>query len=207
MIEINLLPAEYKVLRKSTSKNVPVNLILISSNAVLLVVLLIVTGMNLSRTLTLNAINTRLEGLAPEQQKIIALQRRMQSLKSTNALFSPFVNNRFLWSKKLYFLDELILPGIWLRNISLERKIINPMLDPNYPGNSINHLKIGASVVSITRDEMGIIGKLIRRLKTSDEFINEFSNIELEGVVSRSIASIEVMDFTLLCLFKPDVNL
>ncbi|MBU1045166.1 MAG: hypothetical protein KJ915_12305 [Candidatus Omnitrophica bacterium] len=207
MIEINLLPAEYKVLKKSTAKNVPVNLILISTNAVLLAVLLIVTGMNLSRTITLNALNTRLKGLAPEQQKIIALQRRMESLKSTNAMFSPLVDNRFLWSKKLYFLDELILPGIWLRNISLERKIVNTLLEPNYPGNSVNHLKIGASVVSITHDEMGIIGKFIRRLKTSDDFIRDFSNIELEGVVSRDIASIEVMDFTLLCLFKSDINL
>ncbi len=207
MIEINLLPAEYKALRKTSGKSIPMNLILISINAVLLAVLLIVSGMNLSKTLTLNALNTRLQGLAPEQQKIITLQRKIQSLKSTNALFSPFVDNRFLWSKKLYFLDDLLWPGIWLRSISLERKIINPMFDVNVPGNAINHLKIMATVVSLTNDEMGTVGKLIRRLKTSDDFFREFSNIELEGVISRSIASVEVMDFTLLCLFKPEINL
>ncbi|MFH1061323.1 MAG: hypothetical protein V1747_00350 [Candidatus Omnitrophota bacterium] len=207
MIEINLLPSEYKTQRKAKAKNVPVNLILISTNALLTAVLLIVTGMNLSRTVTLSALNTRLEGLAPEQQKIIALQRRMQSLKSTNAMFSPLVDNRFLWAKKLYYLDAAMLPGIWLRSLSLEKKIINTMLDPSYPGNSVNHLKIGATVVSISHDEMGTVGKLIRKLKTSDEFFKDFSNIELEGVVSRSIGSVEVMDFTLLCLFKPEINL
>lgn len=207
MIEINLLPAEYKKQINTKAKNVPVDLILISTNAVVIVVLLIVTGMNLSQTLTLSALNTRLGTLAPEQQKIIALERKMQSLKSTNAMFSPLVDNRFLWSKKLYFLDNAILPGIWFRSLSLEKKILNPMLDPSYPGNSINHLKIGASVVSISNDEMGTIGKLLRKLKTSDEFFKDFSNIELEGVVSRSIGSTEVMDFTLFCLFKPEINL
>jgi len=207
MIEINLLPAEYKALRKTSEKSIPVNLILISINAILLSVLLIVSGMNISKALTLKALNTRLLGLAPEQQKIIALQRRIQSLESTNVLFGPLVDNKFLWSEKLYFLDDLLAPGIWLRSISLERKIVEILLDPNVPGNSINHLKIGASIVSLTHDEMGTIGKFIRRLKTNDDFFKDFSNIELEGVVSRSISSVEVMDFTLLCLFKTEINL
>jgi hypothetical protein len=207
MIEINLLPAEYKTQRKTKAKNIPVNLILISVNAVLVAVLLIVTAMNLSKTITLNALNTRLKGLAPEQQKIISLQRKTQSLKTTNALFSPLITNRFLWAKKLYYLEDAILPGIWLRSISLETKVINPLLDVNYAGNSMSNLKIDACVVSVSQDEMGIIGKLIRKLKTSDEFFKDFSNIELQGVVSRQIASVEVMDFTLVCLFKPEVNL
>lgn len=207
MIEINLLPSEYKTQRKNKAKNIPINLILISINAVLLAVLLIVTAMNVSKTVTLKALNTRLKGLAPEQQKIVILQRRADSLKSTNLLFSHLVDNRFIWSKKMNLLSDLVIPGIWLRSLTLEREALNIMLDPSVPGNSINHLKINASVVSIAHDEMGTIGKWIRKLKASNDFFEDFKNIELEGVVRRNIETVEIMDFTLLCLFKQEINL
>ena len=207
MIEINLLPDNLKAQKSSSAREVPLNMILISINAVLIVILLIVTAVNVSKVLTLNALNTRLKGLAPEQQKIITLQRRIESLKNTNGLFSYLVSDRFLWAKKLYDLDEQIIPGVWLRTLSLERMVVNTMVDVSLPGNSSNCLKIGASVVSPAHDEMGIIGKLIRNLKTNNDFFEHFNNIELEGVVRRSIGGVEVMDFTLICSFKPEINI
>jgi Tfp pilus assembly protein PilN len=207
MIEINLLPDDFKSKQKSNKQSLPINLILISINAVLVVILLIVTAINLSNTIKLNAMNTRLAGLAPEQQKIISLQRKIESLKATNQSFYYLVEDRFLWAKKLYYLDELLIPGVWLRNLSLKREVINAMVDASYPGNSTNYLEIDASVVSVSSDEMGLIGKLIRNLKTSKEFFQDFSNIELEGVVRRTIASVEIMDFTLICKFKPEKNI
>jgi Tfp pilus assembly protein PilN len=198
MIEINLLPEEYMVSRKVQQNAVPVTLILLGLNAVLLSCLFIVTAVNLSRSITLNALNTRLEGFSAEQQKIIAIQQKIANLKSTNAIFSPLVTNRFLWSKKLNHLSDLVLPGIWFRNLALEKTV---------PAGLSRVLKIDLSVVSVAHDEMSIVGEFIRHLKTDDDFFKDFQNIELQSFLQRQIASAEVMDCTLLCSFKPETQL
>lgn len=54
---------------------------------------------------------------------------------------------------------------------------------------------------------MGAIGNFVRNLKLNKEFFQHFSGIELEGVLRRQIATVEVMDFTLICLFKQEVEL
>ncbi len=207
MIEINLLPEAYKVKKEGQKQKVPVTLILLSVNAVLLAFFLIITAINVARSITLHALNTRLEGLAPEQQKILSIQHKTVNLKETNALFSPLVKNRFLWSKKLNLLSDLIVPGIWLRELSLEKEAASQVQTPAAAVQGIKFLKLEASAVSVTHDEMGVIGSFIRNLKLNKEFFQHFSRIELEGVLRRQIATVEVMDFTLICWFKQEVEL
>lgn len=99
MIEINLLPEIYRAKKEERQQLIPLNLILLSINAMLLAIFLIITAINVGRSITLHALDTRLKGLAPEQQKIISIQQKTVNLKKTNALFSPLVKNRSLWSK------------------------------------------------------------------------------------------------------------
>ncbi len=208
MIEINLLPDLYRNLKKTKEQNIPLNLILLSINAVLIVVFLIVTGLNVSKIMTLHALEIRLKGLAPEQQKIILLQQKSANFKNTNALFSPLVTNRFLWAKKLNVLSDLMVQGVWLRNLSLERKtpqVVPATLQP--PAALPCELKIEATVVSAGQDEMAIIGEFIKNLKGNEDFFKDFKTIELDTSLRRQIAVVEVMDFTLRCVFKDDIQL
>lgn len=206
MIEINLLPDAYKIKKEAKQQHIPVNLILLSINAVLLAIFLIITAINVGRSITLHALNVRLKGLAPEQQKIIAIQQKTLNLKTTNALFSSLVTNKFLWAKKMNMLSDLIIPGIWLRQLSLEKKAADQVQAAASPqGNKF--LKIEATAVSVDHDEMGTIGNFVRNLKLDKEFFQDFKGIELEGVLRRQIAMVEVMDFTLICLFKQEVEL
>ncbi|MFH1093810.1 MAG: hypothetical protein V1739_06630 [Candidatus Omnitrophota bacterium] len=203
MIEINLLPEIYRAKKEERQQLIPLNLILLSINAMLLAIFLIITAINVGRSITLHALDTRLKGLAPEQQKIISIQQKTVNLKKTNALFSPLVKNRSLWSKKLNLLSDLIIPGIWLRQLSLEKEAVAQAAGPQGKKN----LKIEATAVSVIHDEMGAIGNFVRNLKLNKEFFQHFSGIELEGVLRRQIATVEVMDFTLICLFKQEVEL
>ena len=207
MIEINLLPEAYKTKRVEKHQNIPVNLILLSINALLLAFLLIITALNVGRSITLHALNTRLKGLAPEQQKIISIQHKTANLKTTNALFSPFAANRFLWSKKLNLLSDLLIPGIWLRQLSFEKETVTQAQAQSGMTQGNRYLKIEASAVSVANDEMGVIGNFVRNLKLNKEFLQDFKGIELEGVLRRQIAAVEVMDFTLICSFKQEVEL
>lgn len=208
MIEINLLPEAYKIKNVKTEQNIPVNLILLSINAFLLAIFLIITAINVGKNITLHALNTRLKGLAPEQQKIIEIQKKTTDLKATNTLFSPMVENKFLWSKKLNLLSDLIIPGIWLRQISFENQSTQEVGQAvAVVGAQDVSLKIEATAVSVINDEMGIISKFVKKLKQNKDFISDFKGIELEGVLRRQIATVEVMDFTLICIFKQEVGL
>lgn len=207
MIEINLLPESYKAERRTQEHNIPLNLILLASNAVFIAILLIISVVNLSRTITLRALNTRLEGLAPEQQKIIEIQRKTSQFKAKNSLFSPFVSGRFYWSKKLNVLSDLIIPGIWLRDLSFEKNLLSTTGRSSTGQVSFSYsLKINGTAVSIEGDEMSIINDFIKGLKTNPEFFEDFKTIELESILRRRIASVEVMDFALICLFKEGVH-
>lgn len=207
MIEINLLPEAYKAKKEEKQLKIPINLILLSINAVLLAIFLISTAVNVGRSITLHALDTRLKGLAPEQQKIISIQHKTINLKATNAIFSPLVTNRFLWSKKLNLLSDLIIPGIWLRQLSLEKKAAAQVQALAGVSQGNKFLKFKATAVSVAHDEMGVIGRFVRNLKLNKEFFQHFKVIELEGVLRRQIATVEVMDFTLICLFKQEVEL
>ncbi|MCK4993504.1 MAG: hypothetical protein KAS13_00480 [Candidatus Omnitrophica bacterium] len=207
MIEINLLPEAYKAKKVEKHQKLPVNLILLSINAVLLAVFLIITALNVGRSITLHALNTRLKGLAPEQQKIISIQHKTANLKTTNALFSSWTTNRFLWSKKLNLLSDIIMPGIWLKKLSLGKKTVTQAQVQTGLTQGNKFLKLEATAVSVAHDEMGIIGNFVRNLKLNKEFFQDFKGIELEGVLRRQIATVEVMDFTLIFLFKPEVEL
>ncbi len=206
MIEINLLPEAYKAKKEEKQQHIPVNLILLSINAVLLVIVLIITAINVGRSITLHALDTRLKGLAPEQQKIIFIQHKTVNLKAANALFSPLITNRFLWSKKLNLLSDLIIPGIWLRQLSLEKEAAAQAQFPAVGLRGNKFLKLEATAVSVIHDEMGVIGNFVRNLKLNKEFSQHFKGIKLEGVLRRQIATVEVMDFTLICLFKQEIE-
>ncbi|MBU4304656.1 MAG: hypothetical protein KJ893_03375 [Candidatus Omnitrophica bacterium] len=206
MIEINLLPESYKVSKKTREQALPITFILLVSNGIFLLILLLVTAFNVSRVVTLHAVETRLDGLAPEQQRIIAIQQRIINLKNTNALFRPQVENRYFWAKALNYISDLTIPGIWLRTFTFEKIVISE-INPGVPGEFSRRLKIGATAVSLAHDEMAIIGDFLRNLKTDKDFCRNFKLIELESVLRRKISTVEVMDFTLVCRFNEDINL
>ena len=95
--------------------------------------------------------------------------------------------------------------GIWLRKLSLEKEAAAQDALAGVPGKRF--LKLEATAVSVNHDEMGIIGNFVRKLKLNKEFFQHFQGIEVEGVLRRQIVAVEVMDFTLICLFKQEVEL
>jgi len=205
MITINLLPEAYKQQTKPGKQKIPITLILLSANTLLLALLLVVTAVNVYRTITLKALKARLVTLAPEQQKITTIKQRIENFKTTNALFAPLVKREFLWSKTLNKLSDLLIPGVWFRSLSVERKIVNKTENFVTTDVTIEYLILMGTAVSVGEDEMAIIGEFIRKLKSDTDFIKHFENIELESVLRRKIATVEVMDFTLTCYFKREI--
>ncbi len=203
MIEINLIPEadRTQIVKQNGAKDIPWNLILLSLNGILLTILLLVTAVNVGRIIRLKALSTRLNGLAPEQQKILAVQQKIKQLKSTNAMFSTVTGQGFLWSKTLNRLSDLLVPGIWFRQISSKKKE-KPGSDSSKPKEYYRLLTINGTVVAVNQDEMSVIGKFIREVKDDPYLKKNFDNVELESVFRKKISDVEVMDFILVCNLK-----
>ena len=206
MIEINLLPTVYKEAKKAKEKNFPLTLLLLVISGVLLAVLLVVSAINLSRSVTLRALDARLKDLAPDKARILTIQQKIANFKQTNTVFEQLYRRSSLWSKNLNILSDLIIPGIWLRDLSIQRELLSGSIDGTAPIAYSRNLLIAGTVISVAHDEMAVIGEFMRNLKKNKDFLKEFKNIKLEGVLRRRIATVEVMDFTLICYFKDEVE-
>ncbi|MCP4649419.1 MAG: hypothetical protein GY853_04970 [PVC group bacterium] len=207
MIEINLLPPALREAKKANKNNLPINLVLLSINGVLLAVLLIVTALNLYHSITLRALTTQLKGLGSKQQEITTLRNTIENYRSSNEFFAQRFTPPFLWAQILNNLSNSLVPGVWLRHVSMRTHITKTIV--NYVETEVEtkFLVVDATVVSIKHDEMGLISSYVRELKANEDFFDHFSKLELESVLRRQIALVEVMDFSLMCYLKnPEVE-
>ncbi|MFH2137212.1 MAG: hypothetical protein ABII88_01720 [Candidatus Omnitrophota bacterium] len=202
MIEINLLPLSYREAKSVHKNDLPVNLVLLVINATLIAILLILTSVNVYKTLTLRAIDTRLKNLEVKKQEIDNLKRKIDSFKQSSVLFEQVFTPEFLWSRMLNDLSDSLVPGVWFRSIALKRQTIKATINYVETTTELRFLNVSATVVSTAHDEMGVISGFMRQLKANKEFAELFKKIEVESVLRRKIADIEVMDFNLVCYFK-----
>ena len=204
MITINLVPDSYKSARKN-SQGTPVTLILLIVNALFLGIFLIVTSLNVYKTVTLKAITTRLSNLEQKKNELVALQHKITNLNGSNSIIEAAVFSDFCWSRILNNLNDAIIPGVWLKQISIHKKTKKTTIDYVEQLVENKFLKIEGTVVSLAHDEMAVVSSFVRGLKKNNNFSALFKKLELESVLRRKIATVEVMDFTLLCHFGEKV--
>jgi len=118
----------------------------------------------------------------------------MQLLNGKLSAINELTSKSILWSKKMSDLSAAITEGVWLSELSLH--------DEKGPKNEQAMLLKG-SVFSYTEgEEAAIIGSFINSLKYNKGFFEDFKDIKLESSRMRSIAELEVMDFSIICYFK-----
>ena len=66
-----------------------------------------------------------------------------------------------------------------------------------------NNLTIRGSVISLQKEEVGLINKLLDTLKIQPEFVKDFSSFELSNVQQRSLGGYDIADFVLVGALKP----
>ncbi len=205
MVRINLLPEEYRPKNTNPGSDLPINQILLGVNALLLFLFIIFSALSLTRVVQDRILTNRLGQLQQEQSRLSSLRTEISQLKQGNSFFDGLAQREFFWSEKLNLLSDLLVPGIWFRQIMLDDKTNITVGAGNKTGGT-RRLIMHGTAVSVTHEEMAVITELIRGLKADKRFFAEFRNIELESVLRRKIGPVEVMDFTLVCLFKDGEN-
>lgn len=194
MIEINLLPEELRV--KAKAKN-PEQVIVKSGGAfnperlfiyaipALLALFIFMHVFFVVITIFKNAqvssLNRQLLVLGP-QKKVLDEFNKEYSAASQDASFSRLlIKQRILWAQKLNKLSLYLPAGVWFTDIKLSSKNIN----------------IQGSVISLQKEEVGLINKLLDNLKADAEFSKDFVALELDNVQKKNIGGYDIADFVL----------
>ena len=198
MIEIDLLPVEFRKKKKISFERVfNTKLILVVLGSLILFHLFIHLAAVVS-TKRLGRLARSRENLSSQAEQVDQLKAELAKINKDIPLIEQLTANRVLWSEKLSRINNLITGGIWLKELVLEKQKAETKDKP------AAFLIIRGSAASRTKDEPALIGRFMQNLKEDASFSADFAEIELGPIKKRQIAQTEVMDFILLCRFKPD---
>ncbi|MFH0877207.1 MAG: PilN domain-containing protein [Candidatus Omnitrophota bacterium] len=184
LISINLLP---KSQRKTEHKVVlPYKTVFLGTVLFLLFVhvcLLLVAGYKQVQILGLQS---RWSHMSSGSKDSVAMRKEIKDLEANTNSLNGLLYRRASVTELLSGLNAAVPKGLWLERFTY----------------GDDGLLIQGSVVSLTQNEMTIIGKFLQDLKNNKLFISLFSKIELSSVSRRTIKTYDVVDFVFSGEFK-----
>jgi len=199
MIEINLLPQE---LRVKTKENAPQQVILTTVTGLsrdklfiyaipVLLVLFVLAHLyfaviGISKNAQLVSLKRKWVDLEPQKKILDEFNQQYSVVSQDASLTRLLISQRALWAQKLNKLSLNLPAGVWFNDISLSKQ----------------NLTIQGSVISLQKEELGLINKLLDNLKSDQEFFKDFSNFELSSVQKRPVGSYDIADFVLTGVLK-----
>ncbi|MFH1577872.1 MAG: hypothetical protein ABIC18_02215 [Candidatus Omnitrophota bacterium] len=184
MIEINLLPEEFKQDKPRQSLLSQVQVfwyILPVVFALLLIIHLSLGGIYISKLLQYKAMEKKWVQLTPEHQKVQEWKKQHKISGQQTAEMNKLLEQRITISDKLQVLSKGLPNGIWLNSLDLKNE----------------KFELKGSVVSLEKDQMRLLNRFISYLKEDARFFKDFSRFELGRVTMRTLGSFAIMDFIL----------
>ena len=89
------------------------------------------------------------------------------------------IASSLVWSEKLNKLSLNLPYGVWFNEMSVNRK----------------ELIIKGSVLSLDKQEMGLLNKFIDDLKKDQQFSRDFDKMDISSLQRKTIGGYEVADF------------
>lgn len=199
MIEINLLPEELRIKTKGRSpdaakETVPAALLqerlLIYIIPVVLGLLILAhlyfTVLLVTKNSELISLNRKWSSLAPQKKALEEFNREFSGNQQYAGFLQLQASQRVLWSPKLNELSLQLPSGIWFNEIVLDNA----------------NLTVRGSVISLEKNEVGLLNKLLGNLKSTSAFAKDFTNFELSNVQRRTVGGYEIADFVIVGALK-----
>ncbi len=134
----------------------------------------------------LGSLNQRLLALAPQKNELDEFNKEYSAVSQDAGFVRLLTEKRILWAKKLNKLSLNLPPGIWFNDISI----------------NVKEIIIQGSVISLQREEVSLINKLLDNLKADSEFSGDFTNFELTNVQKKNTGGYDIADFVLMGALK-----
>jgi Tfp pilus assembly protein PilN len=129
----------------------------------------------------LGFLNRRLLALAPQKKELDEFNKEYSLVSQDVGFIRLLTEKRILWTQKLNKLSLDLPPGIWFNEILINAK----------------DLIIQGSVISLQKEEVNLINKLLDNLKADSKFSGDFTSLELTSVQKKNIGGYDIADFIL----------
>jgi len=199
MIEINLLPEELRVKTKTKSPEREVvsrpavfsqEQLFIYAIPILLGVLVCVHAyfavISIFKNSQLVTLNRKWIELEPQKHALDEFNNAYSTTSADASLVALLNSKRVLWAQKLNKLSLNLPSGVWFNEIKISAK----------------DMIIQGSVISLTKEEVNLINRLLENLRKDSEFSKDFVSFELSNVQKRNVGGYDIADFILTGALK-----
>lgn len=219
MIELNLLPEELKGKKgkRIGASDIPVIPIAVGITALMVAIQIsIVSFISLSKG-QLETLEKTWSGLAPKKKEFAEIKERISSIQKKIKAIEGLIEKRLSLAGILNELSDSMTASIWLSELSFDEKKVadggflsrKTKGKKGAPGSaSENHiirtLSITGSAAGTGDEATSYVARLIKSLKDNRNFFKHFDDVELVSITKGSTAGAAVMNFKLVCRFKPE---
>ena len=193
MIDINLVPPHLRKHRKSRvfgTINIPLEIIIGCGGGLLFllgmihVMLLLV---NVGKLAHHKSLERQWESMRSDRENVDSVVSKMRTFQGKYTALEDISKKAELsWAHKLNLLSDYLPRGMWFKKISLNNEM----------------LFIEGSAISQNANEIASVSRLISELKGSDDFMADFTELELGSIQRRRIKNVEIADFVITMKLK-----
>jgi len=190
MIEINLLPEELKIKSVKSAEDAKARRVLYiivpAAIGILLFIHLVLAAIFVGRSYQLGVLNLKWKRMEPQRKALEATRNEYEALFQDNRIIQQLMPQQIRWAEKLNRMSQDLPIGVWYNEMAISAK----------------ELTLRCSVVSLKKEEMALVNKLIDTLKKDAAFLAGLSSLELGSIQMKKIGGYDVLDFTLTSKLK-----
>jgi len=223
MIELNLLPQEF---RKKKRKKIELPKLPIIPLAATIFGILVILQISLMAIIFLlkgqeGRLAKRWEELRPKKIELDKLKKEIGDINKQASAIDELMKERVLWARILNEISSSITPNIWLTSLSYEEKTEKKPVKEDakkvrrasrkktkasqaYETYQVGTLLVSGNAAGRGEEAPAYIARFINALKKNKNFAAQFQEIEPISMKKMKVAGEEVMDFTLSCTFKEE---
>ena len=214
MIELNLLPEELKRKKKKIElPDIPIIPIAAGLVSLLVVIQLILGGLISLNQKKLTLLDKKWQELEPKKAELDKIKHKTSDLSKKNQAVEALMLAQLNWSRILNELSNSMTSNVWLTSLTYGEKTERSQAPPKQKGKKtqvkqktvkIRSLALSGVAFGKGGETTAHIARFIKALKDNNNFYNAFETIELVGIKKGIIEGQDVMNFDLLCKFKPE---
>ncbi|MFH1847413.1 MAG: hypothetical protein ABH869_07665 [Candidatus Omnitrophota bacterium] len=199
MIELNLLPKEFRKKKQASNQLTEIPVVVISACIVVFVVLIhiLLVFFDARNNAVLKKLEQRWDQIQPQSKETEELSRNIVSIEKKVIAIREIAKPGFSWARVLSGLNESIIDDIWLSgfDLSFSRGKGSAQDLPS----AVN---LTGYAFSETEKATSRVAKFIASLKNNEDFSRYFEDIEVQNIRNTEFAKTEVMIFRLICRVK-----
>ncbi|MFH0940817.1 MAG: PilN domain-containing protein [Candidatus Omnitrophota bacterium] len=180
MLTINLLPRNLKITERKIM--LPYKIYIFIVIVVLIFLHLCLFSLAVAKKIQILSLRGSWGKVELQFKDSVSIKAEIKGLEAKANSMKDILSRKANMTELLSSLGLAVPKGLWLERFTY----------------SNDGLIIQGSVVSLTQNEMSIIGKFLQDIKNNKTFVSLFAKIELNSVQRRTIKAYDVVDFVVV---------